>query len=83
MKNLYNIKIFSFTYNSIVDKNPRSSYNIKEFWLKQFIVSKSSTHAINFRSKDKLHNTFNYNFYLFSIYLVDEDLLISIFTKQK
>lgn len=51
MESLCNIKIFSFTYNSIADKNSNSSYNIEEFRPEQFLAAEFSTHAINFRSK--------------------------------
>lgn len=65
IESLYNIKIFSFTYNGIASKNSNFGYNIKKFQLKQFITAKFSILAINFRSKSKSNNTFNFKILFF------------------
>lgn len=84
MENLYNIKTFPFTYNNIADKNRNLDHNIEKYQLKQFVIAKFSIYAINFKSKNKSDGTFNYNFCLLNIYLVDEDLQpIFTFTKRK
>lgn len=84
MESLYDIKTFPFIYNGIADKNPNSSHNIEEFRPERFVAAKFSTHAINFRFKSKPDGTFNYNFRLLSVYLVDEGLQpTSMPTKRK
>lgn len=84
MESLCDTKTFPFTYNSIASKNPNLGHDIEEFRPERFIAAEFSTHAINFRSKSKPNGTFNYNFCLFSVYLVDKDPQpISTPTKQK
>lgn len=50
MEKLYNKETSSFIYNNIANKNSNPRYDIKQFWLKQNIAIKFSTHIINFRS---------------------------------
>lgn len=64
MEKLCNKGMFLFNYNSITDRNPNLGHNIKQFWLRQNVAAKFSTHAINFKSMYKPDNRFNYNFRL-------------------
>lgn len=74
IESFYNIKTFSVTYNSIANKNPNLSHDIEEFLQKQFLIAKFSTYNINFTSKNKLNDIFNFNSHLFNVYLIDEGL---------
>lgn len=56
--------MFPFTYNGIVDKTQNPDYDSEQFWPKQNVVAKFSTHAINFKFIAKLNSIFNYNFRL-------------------
>lgn len=66
-----NKMIFSFIYNKIKDKNPILSFDFEEFCQKQDIIVEFMTHAINFKIVTKLKQTFNYNFKLYNIYIID------------
>lgn len=83
MEKLYNKGTFLFNYNSIADRKPNLGHDIKQFWLRQNVVAKFSTHAINFKSMHKPDGRFNYNFRLWSIYLVRGDSIISTSKKRK
>lgn len=79
-------KKFLFTYNSIVNINLNSDHEIMEFQWGWFIALEFSAFSINFKMKTNLESTHNYNFYLWSIYLIDHDqsksMPISIKRKQ-
>ncbi len=83
MKKLYSKRTFPFTYDGIADINPNHGHDIDPFGPRQNVAAEFSTHAINFKSTAKPDGTFNYNFCLRNIYLVDGGLTISTPKKRK
>lgn len=71
MEGLWDREIFPFTYNGIGDANPNPGYDPDEFRNGRSVAVKFTTHAINFRSGKNPTGTYNYNFRLQSLYLVD------------
>ncbi len=83
MESLCNGGKFPFTYDGIADRNPNPGHDIEEFRRGRFVAVEFSAHAINFKSKTNPEGTFNYNFRLRSIYLVDGDQTTSTSIKRK
>ena len=73
MESLCDDRTFPFIYNGIADRNPNPRYNYEEFRPGKQVAVKFTTHAINFQTKAKPSSTFNYNFRLYSLYLIDND----------
>ena len=70
-------KKFPFTYDGIADVNPNPGHEIEEFRRGRFVAVEFSAHSINFRTKTNPGGTYNYNFRLWSVYLVDQSQPIS------
>ena len=73
MSQLCDKKKFPFTYNGIKDENPNPGYDVEEFRQGREVAVEFTTHAINFRTVSKPDLTFNYNFRLQSLYLVESE----------
>lgn len=83
MESLCNQETFLFIYGDISDKNPNLGHNIGNFWPRKFMIAKFRIDVINFKTKSKLDDAFNYNFRLLNVYLVKDIEPISILTKRK
>ena len=71
IESLCNSNVFPFTYDGIADTNPNPGYDREEFRKGRHVAVEFTTHAINFRSKKNPGGTFNYNFWMQSLYLID------------
>lgn len=83
MKGLCTDGKFPFTYDSITDNNPNPSHNIKEFCQNQFVAVEFNIHFIKFRTKKNSNGTFSYKCCLWSVYLINEDKILSTLKKGK
>ncbi len=83
MERLCSEGTFPFTYDGIANINPNPGHDIDQFRPGQNVAAKFSIHAINFKSTAKSDGTFNYNFRLQSVYLVDGGPTISTSKKRK
>lgn len=71
MKGVCNRNVFLFTYDWIADANPNPGYDQEEFRKGWYVAVEFTTHTINFCSKKNPGGTFNYNFQMQSLYLID------------
>lgn len=83
MKNRCNKGIFLFIYNNIANKNLNPGYKIEQFQVNQFVAVKFNIYAINFRFKITIEDILQYNFCLWSIYIIEKSKAIFISSKQK
>lgn len=84
MNKLCDEKKFPFTYNGVDDRNPNPGYDLKEFRHGREVAVEFTTHAINFKTALNPDQTFNYNFRLQSLYLIEsERTIVSTPSKRK
>lgn len=80
---LCNSGVLFFIYNRIANANKNLGYDWEKIQKSRYVVVKFTTYAINFCSKKNSNRTFNINFQMQSIYLINREKQQVLYPSKK